>query len=92
VHTVLYSLHRLATFFFGKQIFDEKTHPIGSNQCLAVVGNRLLLSPEGQHGTQSLQWVDSENEHKLIGSKWLPPNNSRTAPVWASMQVTIVSE
>jgi outer membrane protein assembly factor BamB len=63
----------------GKQIFDGKTHPIGSNQCLAVVGDRLLLSPEGQHGTQSLQWVDSDNEHKLIGSKWLPPNNSTTA-------------
>lgn len=63
----------------GKQVFDAKTHPIGSNQWLAVVGNRLLLSPEGQHGSQRLQWVDTTNNHKLLGSLWSPPNNSTTA-------------
>lgn len=63
----------------GKQVFDAKTHPIGSNQWLAVVGNRMLLSPEGQHGSQRLQWVDATNNHKLLGSLWPPPNNSTTA-------------
>lgn len=63
----------------GKHVFDAKTFPIGSNQSLVVVGDRLLLSPEGQHGTQHLQWVDAGRSHKLLGAKWAPPNNSTTA-------------
>jgi hypothetical protein len=63
----------------GRQVFDEKTSPIGSNQWLAVVGDRLLLSPEGQHGSQRLQWLDATGDHKPLGARWAPPNNSTTA-------------
>ena len=74
----------------GKHVYDVKTNPIGSNQWLAVVGNRLLLSPEGQHGSQRLQWVDATNNHKLVGSLWSPPNNSTTAYAVHSLGFPIV--
>lgn len=74
----------------GKQVFDEKTNPIGSNQWLALVGDRLLLSPEGQHGSQGLQWLDAKGDHKALSPRWAPPNNSTTAYAVHSLGFPIV--
>lgn len=73
----------------GKQLFDDKTEPIGSNQWLAVVGDRLLLSPEGQHGSQRLQWLDAHTL-KPLGPRWTPPNNSTTAYAVHSLGFPVV--
>ena len=73
----------------GKQVFDEKADPIGSNQWLAVVGARLLISPEGQHGSQRLQWIDA-NILKPLGPRWSPPNNSTTAYAVHSLGFPVV--
>lgn len=61
----------------GRQTFDGTQGP-GSNQWLGLFGDRLLLSPEGQHGTQHLQLLDA-TDLRLIGGPWSPPNNSTTA-------------
>lgn len=63
----------------GKQVFDGKTHRIGSNQWLALVGDRLFLCPEGQHGSQSLLMLEADPKLGLIGSTWTPPSNHTTA-------------
>lgn len=73
----------------AKQACDEKTAPIGSNQWLAVVGSRLLLSPEGQHGSQRLQWIDANNL-KPLSPRWSPPNNSTTAYAVHSLGFPVV--
>lgn len=74
----------------GKHVFDEKNSPIGSNQWLAVVGDRLLLSPEGQHGSQRLQWIDAVGNLKPLSPRWTPPNNSTTAYAVHSLGCPIV--
>ena len=51
---------------------------IGSNQWLGIVGDRLFLSPEGQHGRQSLAMLRSDTLES-IGKRWKPPNNTTTA-------------
>ncbi len=63
----------------GKRTFDGKTNRIGSNQWLGLVGDRLLLCPEGQHGRLSLQMLKADPNMKLLGNRWSPPNNSTTA-------------
>jgi outer membrane protein assembly factor BamB len=63
----------------GGQKFDEKTDSIGSNQWLGIVGDRLLLAPEGQHGSLVLQWLDAGPELKILGPRRAMPNNSTTA-------------
>jgi outer membrane protein assembly factor BamB len=84
------SVDLLTGKLLGKQIFDEKTSPIGSNQWLAVVGDRLLLSPEGQHGSQRLQWLDAKGDHKPLSTRWSPPNNSTTAYAVHSLGFPVV--
>lgn len=63
----------------GKQLAERKfeQHGPGSNPWLGVVGDRLLLSPEGQHGTARLVFLDKEL--KELGPLWLPPNVDTTA-------------
>jgi hypothetical protein len=48
----------------------------GSNQWLAIVGNRLLLNPEGQHGGQSFGLLDLDLKPL---SAWHPPHPSDCA-------------
>lgn len=84
------SVDLLTGKLLGKQIFDERTSPIGSNQWLAVVGDRLLLSPEGQHGSQRLQWLDAKGDHKPLSPRWSPPNNSTTAYAVHSLGFPVV--
>lgn len=73
----------------AKQTFENNQHAPGSNQWLAVVGDRLLLSPEGQHGRMSLQWL-SASDLSLLGSRWEPLHNSTTAYGKHSLAVPIV--
>lgn len=63
----------------GKQVAERKfdQHGPGSNPWLGVVGDRLLLSPEGQHGTARLVFLDKDL--KGAGQVWLPPNVDTTA-------------
>lgn len=49
----------------------------GSNAWLGVVVDRLLLSPEGQHGMLTLRFLDLELND--LGPPWMPPNVSTTA-------------
>lgn len=49
----------------------------GSNAWLGVVGDCLLLLPEGQHGTARLQFLD--RSLKDLGATWLPTNVDTTA-------------
>jgi outer membrane protein assembly factor BamB len=51
---------------------------IGSNQWLGIVGDRLFLSPEGQHGRQALEMLRADTLES-IGKRWHPPNNTTTA-------------
>jgi outer membrane protein assembly factor BamB len=51
-------------------------HGPGSNQWLAVVGNRLLLAPEGQHGSQGFLLMSMDLKPL---SAWRPPSNYTTA-------------
>jgi len=74
----------------GKQIFDAKKSPIGSNQWLGLIGNRLLLAPEGQHGSLTLQLLDAAPSLKLVSDRWSPPNNSTTAYAVHSMAFPVV--
>jgi outer membrane protein assembly factor BamB len=52
-------------------------HGPGSNPWLGVAGDRLLLSPEGQHGTARLVFMDGQL--KDLGPLWLPPNVDTSA-------------
>jgi outer membrane protein assembly factor BamB len=63
----------------GQQVAERKfeQHGPGSNPWLGVVGDRLLFSPEGQHGTARLVFLDQEL--KGSGPMWLPPNVDTTA-------------
>ena len=74
----------------GKQIFDGKTMGIGSNQWLGLIGDRLLLAPEGQHGSLSLQLLHADPSLKLISKHWSPPNNSTTAYAVHSLAFPVV--
>lgn len=62
----------------AKQTFENSPSGPGSNQWLAVVGDRLLLAPEGQHGRMSLQWL-SARDLSLQGAPWHVLHNSTTA-------------
>lgn len=72
-----------------KHAFDDKSSPIGSNQWLGLVGDRLLLSPEGQHGSQSLRLL-SISELKVLGEGWAPPHNHTTAYAVHSIAFPVV--
>jgi outer membrane protein assembly factor BamB len=63
----------------GKQVAERQfeQHGPGSNAWLGVVGDRLLLLPEGQHGTARLVFLD--RQLKELGPLWLPPNVDTTA-------------
>lgn len=62
----------------------------GSNPWLGLFGSRLLLSPEGQHGTQHLQLLDA-TDLRLIGKPWSPPNNSTTAYAVHSIAYPVIA-
>ena len=68
---------RLAERTFDPQAATD-AGGVGSNQWLGIVGDRLFLSPEGQHGRQSLVMLDAETLQSR-GDTWVPPNNTTTA-------------
>lgn len=72
----------------SRQTFDDTLGP-GSNPWLGLFGNRILLSPEGQHGKQHLQLLDA-TDLSLIGKPWSPPNNSTTAYGMHSLAFPVV--
>ena len=72
----------------SKQTIFEGHGP-GSNQWLAVVGDRLLLAPEGQHGGQGFRWMDASSL-ALIGPSWSPAQNHTTAYGMHSMGFPVV--
>ncbi|HOD82608.1 MAG: outer membrane biogenesis protein BamB [Planctomycetes bacterium ADurb.Bin126] len=63
----------------GRQVTERKfqQHGPGSNAWLGVVGERLLLSPEGQHGVARLVFPDRDLHD--LGLIWLPPHVETTA-------------
>ncbi len=63
----------------GKQLAERKydQNGPGSNPWLGAVGDRMLFSPEGQHGTARLVFLDANL--KDLGRLWLPPNVETTA-------------
>lgn len=63
----------------GKRLLERtfEQHGPSSNPWLGTVGDRLLLSPEGQHGTARLVFLD--RQLKDLGPLWLPPNVDTTA-------------
>ena len=63
----------------GKRLMEREfgTHGPGSNAWLGVVGDRLLLLPEGQHGTARLQFLNRDLQE--LAPPWLPPNVDTTA-------------
>ncbi|MBL8794301.1 MAG: PQQ-binding-like beta-propeller repeat protein [Planctomycetia bacterium] len=73
----------------GKQTGFATGQGPGSNQWLAVVGNRLLLAPEGQHGRQGFHWLDAGPSLKLL-SHWTPPNNHTTAYAYFPLGFPVV--
>lgn len=74
----------------GQLETDPKTDAIGSNQWLAVVGDRLILSPEGQHGNQRLKMLTADPKMHPLGKLWIPPNNHTTAYAMHAMGFPIV--
>lgn len=63
----------------GKQVMERKfeQHGPGSNAWLGVVGDRLLLCPEGQHGTARLIFMDKNLND--LAPLWLPSHVDTTA-------------
>jgi hypothetical protein len=58
--------------------FDS--HGPRSNPCLLVAGDKLLLSPEGQHGVQSFMLFDVDpGKLTQLRGTWHPPHQSTTA-------------
>lgn len=72
-------LIRVLDLSTGKQLAERKFEQQGpgSNPWLGVIDGRLLFSPEGQHGTARLVFLDQEL--KASGPVWLPPNVDTTA-------------
>jgi len=70
---------RLLDVATGKQVAERKfeAHGPGSNPWLGVVGDRLLFSPEGQHGVARLQFLD--RDLKDLCPPWLPTHVETTA-------------
>jgi outer membrane protein assembly factor BamB len=64
----------------GKMLVERKfanNQGPGSNPWLGVVADRLLLLPEGQHGTADLVFLDKDL--KKLGPLWRPWNTTTTA-------------
>lgn len=74
----------------GKQTDFPTGQGPGSNQWLAVVGNRLLLAPEGQHGKQGFLWLETAPALKVLGSPWIPPHNHTTAYAYFALGFPVV--
>lgn len=74
----------------GKQTDFPTGQGSGSNQWLAVVGNRLLLAPEGQHGRQGFLWLEAEPSLKVLGNPWIPPHNHTTAYAYFALGFPVV--
>ena len=72
----------------GKQTGFAAGQGPGSNQWLAVVGDRLLLAPEGQHGRQGFLWLAADSL-KVLGH-WTPPNNHTTAYAYFALGFPVV--
>jgi outer membrane protein assembly factor BamB len=94
--------HEGSAYFIGRQkirVLDvstgkriQETSPAkgapGSNAWLTVLGDRLLLSPEGQHGAPTLRFVDKDLND--LGPEWTPPNVSTTAYAYQPIIYPIV--
>ncbi len=76
---------RLATAK-GTEAF-KPLHGPGSNPWLCVVGEHLLLNPEGQHGGQKFLLMDRELK---VLSAWKPPHSHDTAYAYMAMISPIV--
>jgi len=67
---------------FPKKSENQVDAP-GSNPLLMVVDKKLILSPEGQHGTHGFVLFDADpTKLTLLGSKtgkWIPPHATTTA-------------
>ena len=51
-----------------------------SNAWLSLIGDRMLLSPEGQHGKHGFLLYDSSPSRiKQLGDFWVPPHHTTTA-------------
>jgi outer membrane protein assembly factor BamB len=66
----------------GKTVLERTEftdmHPAASNPWLGLFGDRVLFSPEGQHGKTGLAWLDPATL-KTVGSYWRPTNTETTA-------------
>jgi len=77
-------LVRVLDLATGKKV-GERTDfsdiaPPHSNPWLGLFGNRMLFSPEGQHGSCRLAWLDTATpDLRTCGSFWTPPHTSTTA-------------
>ncbi|MEA3366862.1 MAG: PQQ-binding-like beta-propeller repeat protein [Planctomycetota bacterium] len=64
----------------GERADFSDVAPPHSNPWLGLFGNRILFSPEGQHGRCRLAWLDvTTADLKTSGSFWTPPHTSTTA-------------
>ncbi|MCA9156461.1 MAG: hypothetical protein KDA38_16830, partial [Planctomycetales bacterium] len=64
----------------GKQIGNLPEAKAGSNPCILIAGNKLIVSPEGQHGSQSFLFYQRMDDGWMqLGQPWSPPNASTTA-------------
>ncbi len=55
----------------GKQVgtFDRYPGAVGSNQGMVIIGNKGLLWPEGQHGSQGLAWYHLDQDRGVLQGK-----------------------
>jgi outer membrane protein assembly factor BamB len=64
----------------GKQIGSLPEAKTGSNPCILTVGDKVIVSPEGQHGVQSFLFYRKTNDGwTQLGQQWSPPNALTTA-------------
>lgn len=73
-------MYDLATGRRLASLTEWPDHAPRSNPALAIVGDHLLLSPEGQHGNHGYYWIDTgDNALRLQGRLWRPPHPTTTA-------------
>ncbi len=64
----------------GKQIGGLPEAATGSNPYIMIAGDKVIVSPEGQHGSQSFLYYQRANDNwTLLGQQWRPPHPTTTA-------------